>query len=104
MNHYDTHKFQSEKLSGRNVFYKNANGDIFHTYTSYARGGDMFLGTYVFLDITPKGRNETGPNHDPSDWIRHHDRYGKGGFVDSTGRYQPPTDLDSCYNSGGHES
>jgi predicted dithiol-disulfide oxidoreductase (DUF899 family) len=101
---YDLRPFQSEEMSGRSVFYKDANGGIFHTYSSYARGGDMFLGTYVLLDITPKGRNETGPNHDLSDWVRHHDRYGKGGFVDPTGRYQPPKDLDSCHNSGEHES
>ncbi len=84
---YETQKFQSEEMSGRSVFYKDENGGIFHTYSSYARGGDMFLGTYVLLDITPKGRNETGPNHNLSDWARHHDRYAAGGFVDPTGRY-----------------
>src|SRR5262245_32178858 len=72
---YDLRKFLSEEMSGRSVFYQDVNGDIFHTYSSYVRGGDMFLGTYAFLDITPKGRNETGPNHDLSDWVRHHDRY-----------------------------
>jgi hypothetical protein len=30
---------------------------------------------YNYLDLTPKGRNETGPNHDLTDWVRHHDRY-----------------------------
>jgi predicted dithiol-disulfide oxidoreductase (DUF899 family) len=84
---YETQKFQSEEMSGRSVFYKDENGDIFHTYSSYARGGDMFLGTYVLLDITPKGRNETGPNHNLTDWVRHHDRYNTGGLVDPTGRY-----------------
>ncbi len=88
------------RLSGRSVFYKDANGDIFHTYSSYARGGDMFLGTYVFLDITPKGRNETGPNHDLSDWVRHHDRYDAGGFVDPTGRYVAPKESGSCHGVG----
>jgi predicted dithiol-disulfide oxidoreductase (DUF899 family) len=93
---YDMRKLQSEEMSGRSVFYKDANDDIFHTYSSYARGGDMFLGTYAFLDITPKGRNETGPNHDLSDWVRHHDRYDAGGFVDPTGRYVPPQESASC--------
>jgi len=101
---YDLRKFQSEELSGRSVFYKDANGDIFHTYSSYARGGDMFLGTYVFLDITPKGRNEIGPNHDLSDWVRHHDRYDAGGFVDPTGRYVAPKESDSCHSSEEHHS
>jgi predicted dithiol-disulfide oxidoreductase (DUF899 family) len=97
---YDLSKVQSEEMSGRSVFYKDEKGDLFHTYSSYARGGDMFLGTYVFLDITPKGRNETGPNHNLTDWVRHHDRYDDGGFVDPTGRYVAPQDLDSCHSSG----
>ena len=54
----------SEEMPGVSVFYKDANGDIFHTYSSYARGGEGFLGTYSFLDIAPKGRNETGPGHE----------------------------------------
>ncbi len=101
---YEMQDLQSEEMSGRSVFYKDANGDIFHTYSSYARGGDMFLGTYAFLDITPKGRNETGPNHDLSDWVRHHDRYGHGGFVDPTGRYVAPQESGSCHGSGEGES
>jgi predicted dithiol-disulfide oxidoreductase (DUF899 family) len=87
---YGTQKFHSEEMSGRSVLYKDENGDIFHTYSSYARGGDMFLGTYVLLDITPKGRNETGPNHNLTDWVRHHDRYDAGGLVDPTGGTCPP--------------
>jgi len=101
---YEMQDLQSEEMSGRSVFYTDANGDIFHTYSSYARGGDMFLGTYAFLDITPKGRNETGPNHDLSDWVRHHDRYGHGGFVDPTGRYVPPKGSDSCCDTEGSHS
>lgn len=92
---YETQKFQSEEMSGRSVFYKDENGGIFHTYSSYARGGDMFLGTYVLLDITPKGRNETGPNHNLTDWVRHHDRYDAGGAVDPTGRYVSAKGSDS---------
>jgi hypothetical protein len=42
----------------------------------------------MLLDLTPKGRNETGPNRNLTDWVRHHDRYGAGGYVDGTGRYQ----------------
>ena len=101
---YEMQDLQSEEMSGRSVFYKDEEGDIFHTYSSYARGGDMFLSTYAFLDITPKGRNETGPNHDLSDWVRHHDRYGHGGFVDPTGRYVAPQESSSCHSSGEHHS
>jgi predicted dithiol-disulfide oxidoreductase (DUF899 family) len=83
---YEMHKFQSDEMSGRSVFYKDPAGDIFHTYSSFARGGEPFLGTYSYLDITPKGRDET-VNGNLTDWVRHHDRYGDGGFVDPTGRY-----------------
>jgi len=47
------------------------------------------LGTYNILDLMPKGRNETGPNHNLTDWVRHHDRYDGGGHVAATGRYVP---------------
>jgi predicted dithiol-disulfide oxidoreductase (DUF899 family) len=83
---YEMREFQSDEMSGRSVFYKDPAGDIFHTYSSFARGGEPFLGTYSYLDITPKGRDET-VNGNLTDWVRHHDRYGDGGFVDPTGRY-----------------
>jgi predicted dithiol-disulfide oxidoreductase (DUF899 family) len=101
---YETSKFQSEELSGRSVFYKDAAGDIFHTYSAYGRGTEELLGTYVCLDLTPKGRNETGPNHNLTDWVRHHDRYGSGGFVDSTGRYRAPEGSDTCCGSEAEHS
>lgn len=84
---YETRDFLSEELSGISVFYKDESGDIFHTYSTYARGDEMLDTSYMYLDLTPKGRNETGPNHNLTDWVRHHDRYGASGFVDSTGRY-----------------
>jgi predicted dithiol-disulfide oxidoreductase (DUF899 family) len=87
---YEMRKVGVEELSGRSVFYKDANGDVFHTYSSYARGGDLMLGTYNILDLMPRGRNETGPNHNLTDWVRHHDRYDSGGYVAPTGRYVPP--------------
>ncbi len=86
---YEVRKVGIDELSGRSVFYKDANGDVFHTYSSYARGGDLMLGTYNILDLMPKGRNETGPNHNLTDWVRHHDRYDIGGYVAPTGRYVP---------------
>jgi predicted dithiol-disulfide oxidoreductase (DUF899 family) len=89
-----------EDLSGRSVFYRDAAGDIFHTYSCWARGGEVLLGTYNLLDITPKGRNETGPNHNLTDWVRHHDRYGAGGYVDATGRYRSPTPAAACCSGG----
>jgi predicted dithiol-disulfide oxidoreductase (DUF899 family) len=58
---------------GISVFYKDQDGAIFHTYSCYARGIDMVNGTYQFLDLAPKGRNEDPDN--PQDWVRYHDRY-----------------------------
>jgi predicted dithiol-disulfide oxidoreductase (DUF899 family) len=60
---------------GASVFYKDEAGDIFHTYSTYGRGGETFLGTYSFLDLTPKGRVENGPSHNLTDWVKRHDEY-----------------------------
>jgi predicted dithiol-disulfide oxidoreductase (DUF899 family) len=77
-----------EDLSGFSVFIKDDNGDIFHTYSTFGRGAEEVLGTYMFLDMTPKGRNESGPRHNLTDWVRQHDRYDAAGFVDATGRWR----------------
>jgi predicted dithiol-disulfide oxidoreductase (DUF899 family) len=61
-------------MPGLSVFYKNENGDIFHTYSSYARGLDLLVGAYNFLDLVPKGRNEDGLEF-TMDWVRRHDEY-----------------------------
>ena len=86
---YEIRKIGIDELSGRSVFYKDAHGDAFHTYSSYGRGGEDLLGTYRLLDLVPKGRDETGPNRNLSDWVRHHDRYGDAGIVAATGRWVP---------------
>jgi predicted dithiol-disulfide oxidoreductase (DUF899 family) len=79
---YQVRDFVSEELSGLSVFYKNAGGEIFHTYSTYGRGDEMVDTTYMYLDLTPKGRNENGPHYNLGDWVRHHDGYGAAGFVD----------------------
>ena len=76
-----------DELSGLSVFVRGDDGRIYHTYSTYGRGAEEVLGTYVFLDLTPKGRNETGPRGDLTDWVRHHDRYGAAGRVAETGRF-----------------
>jgi predicted dithiol-disulfide oxidoreductase (DUF899 family) len=78
-----------EDLSGDSVFLKDASGQIFHTYSTFGRGGEEFLGIYRFLDVTPKGREECGPNHALTDWARPHDMYGSGGSVEPNGRFHP---------------
>jgi len=66
-------KLRGEEQPGLSVFYKNDAGEIFHTYSSYERGLDLLIGTYNWLDLTPKGRNEQSP----MDWLSRHDEYGK---------------------------
>lgn len=95
---YDRRQVPIDEMSGRSVFYKDANGDVFHTYSSYGRGGEDVLGTYRLLDIVPKGRDETGPNRNLSDWVRHHDRYGPAGVVAPTGRWVPDA-AEACCES-----
>lgn len=75
---YEMSEVSIEELPGASVFYRDAAGDIYHTYSSYGRGGEEVLGAYMLLDITPKGRNETGPNYNLMDWVLRHDEYDKG--------------------------
>jgi predicted dithiol-disulfide oxidoreductase (DUF899 family) len=76
-----------EDLSGLSVFYKAEDGAIYHTYSTFGRGAEERLGTYMLLDLTPYGRNENGPNYSLADWVRHHDRYGASGHVSAVGRW-----------------
>ncbi len=75
---YEMTKATTEDLHGISVFYKDDSGAVFQTYSSYGRGDERALGAYTFLDITPKGRNETGPNQNLTDWVRRHDTYPNG--------------------------
>lgn len=59
---------------GISVFYKDSDGAIYHTYSTYERGVDLFVGTYNWLDIVPKGRDENELMFTMA-WLRHHDRY-----------------------------
>lgn len=86
---YTTQEFGAEEAPGASVFYKDATGDVFHTYSTYARGGDILLGAYNYLDLTPKGRDEDGLAFTMA-WVRHHDRYGAGYVVDPNAQYSPP--------------
>jgi predicted dithiol-disulfide oxidoreductase (DUF899 family) len=64
-----------EDLHGESLFYKDKDGTIFHTYSSYERAGEELAGTYRFLDLAPLGRNE-GPDGNMGKWMRRHDEYG----------------------------
>ena len=86
--------FPSEERPGASVFYKNAAGEIFHTYSTYGRGLDILIGTYHFLDLAPKGRDEDGLAWSMA-WVRHHDRY-EGAVVDTKASYQEPKSASCC--------
>ena len=98
---YDMVEFPSEEGPGASVFYKKE-GEVFHTYSTYARGLDMLLGAYNFLDLTPKGRDEEGLAHSMA-WVRHHDKYAQGYAVDPKAQYVAPKKTESsCCSEGGH--
>jgi predicted dithiol-disulfide oxidoreductase (DUF899 family) len=71
---YGLNAFPSEEAPGVSVFIKEGDGEIFHTYSAYARGVEELLGVYRFLDFAPKGRDEESLPF-PMAWVRHHDRY-----------------------------
>jgi predicted dithiol-disulfide oxidoreductase (DUF899 family) len=61
-------------MPGASVFYRDAARAVFHTYSAYARGLDMLVGAYNYLDLAPKGRDEDDFEFTMA-WVRHHDRY-----------------------------
>jgi predicted dithiol-disulfide oxidoreductase (DUF899 family) len=71
---YAMTEFPSEEAPGISVFYKDTGGAVFHTYSAYARGLDMLVGAYTWLDLVPKGRDEASLPWTMA-WVRHHDRY-----------------------------
>ena len=70
---YGHRAFPQSEGPGLSVFYQSG-GEVFRCYSTYARGLDILLGTYNYLDLVPKGRDEDGMER-PMAWLRHHDRY-----------------------------
>ncbi|HUW52076.1 MAG TPA: thioredoxin family protein [Rhodanobacter sp.] len=62
----------SEDMHGTSIFAKNERGEIFHSYSTYARGDEVLMGAFAWLDLAPKGRNETDG---VMSWLRLHDEY-----------------------------
>jgi predicted dithiol-disulfide oxidoreductase (DUF899 family) len=69
-------EMKMDEREGVSAFYRDKNGDIYHTYSAYERGIDLMNTTYNFLDLTAKGRDENPEAR--QDWVRYHDEY-KGG-------------------------
>jgi len=86
---YSMQQFPGEERPGTSVFYKDQAGNIFHTYSSYARGLDILIGAYNWLDLTPRGRDEAGLKHGMA-WVRHHDKYDEAYRVDAKAEYRQP--------------
>jgi len=63
---------RSPDMFGVSIFVKDEAGGIFHSYSTYHRGVDLLIGAFNWLDLTPKGRNETGGT---MSWVRLHDEY-----------------------------
>ena len=71
---FGTQHFGVDEAPGISVFAKDG-GDVFHTYSTYARGLDMLNGAYHLLDLVPKGRDESETGN--MGWLRRRDEYGK---------------------------
>jgi predicted dithiol-disulfide oxidoreductase (DUF899 family) len=84
-----------EECPGASAFYKDEAGNVYHTYSTYARGLDIFLGAYNFLDIAPKGRDEDGLAFTMA-WVKHHDKYTGQDVVDAQRGYTPPGKSHEC--------
>ncbi|MGE3875248.1 MAG: DUF899 domain-containing protein [Parvibaculaceae bacterium] len=80
---YGTSPHVHDELPGISVFFKDAAGEVFHTYSTYARGVEVMMGTYNMLDLMPKGRGEREVAH-KMEWVRHHDRYEPAPLVKPT--------------------
>ena len=63
---------ESEDLFGTSIFVKDDDGAIFHTYSTHRRGAELLMGALNWLDLVPKGRNESAGT---MNWVRLHDKY-----------------------------
>lgn len=91
---YEITTFPSEERPGASTFYKSRTGEIFHTYSTYARGLDILLGTYNILDLAPKGRDEADLKWSMA-WVRRHDEYG-GAKADSKSTFKELKSASCC--------
>jgi predicted dithiol-disulfide oxidoreductase (DUF899 family) len=87
--------FPLDEAPGLSVFFKSDSGEVFHTYSTYARGGEAVIGAYHYLDFAPKGRDEDGLAFTMS-WVRHHDRYDETYAIDPARPYMPPARIAAC--------
>ncbi|KAG9019818.1 hypothetical protein FRB90_005966 [Tulasnella sp. 427] len=76
MYNYGTPKRLFSEMHGMSVFFKDKeSGKVYHTYSAYARGADILLGTHNELDFTPKGRDDEHFGDYKMAWLRRNDEY-----------------------------
>jgi predicted dithiol-disulfide oxidoreductase (DUF899 family) len=97
---FGTIPFNLEEGPGLSAFYKDEAGNVFHTYSAYARGLDILIGAYNFLDFAPKGRDEDGLAFSMA-WVKHHDKYTGNDDVDAKRGYVPPAKMHDCCEKKG---
>jgi predicted dithiol-disulfide oxidoreductase (DUF899 family) len=71
---FGTIKPFGEETPGISAFRRGDGGEVYRTYSTYARGLDMLNGAYHLLDLTSKGRDEQELPW-PMAWVKRHDRY-----------------------------
>jgi predicted dithiol-disulfide oxidoreductase (DUF899 family) len=69
---YGTVLRNSQDMFGISVFTKVDEAAVFHTYSTYHRGAELLIGALNWLDLVPKGRNESTGT---MSWVRLHDEY-----------------------------
>lgn len=71
---YAQQSFPHDEAPGISLFARDADGVVFHTYSTYGRGVEAMIGAYRLIDLAPKGRDEDDLPYTMA-WVRHHDRY-----------------------------
>lgn len=71
---FNTIPFSMDEAPGFSVFQQEEDGSIYHTYSTFARGLDIFNSAYHIMDMTPKGRDEEGLPFTMA-WLKRHDQY-----------------------------
>lgn len=71
---YRPFTYPMNEHAGVSVFQKDTDGSVYHTYSTYSRGLDILNGAYHYLDLVPKGRDETQFEYG-MEWLKHHDKY-----------------------------
>ena len=73
-NFKDGTHYPMDEAHGTSVLVKGEDGTLYRTYSTYGRGLDETNAAYSYIDLTPKGRQESAQGN-PMAWVKHHDAY-----------------------------